>query len=97
MRQYQIALNALNEALTLNPDYIEAIRLKDRIQSSSAIEGKTVIFSPQDQRLYNEAVDAYQNGLYREAQLIVDRLLEKKDNQRNSDLLELNERIQSRL
>ena len=95
--QFPIALNAVNEALKLNPDYLEAIRLKDRIQSSGVIAGKTVIFSPEDQRLYEEAVSAYQRGLYREAQLIVDRLLQKKDNQRNSKLLELKERIQSRL
>ena len=96
--QFPIALSALNEAIRLNPDYIDAVRLKDRIQSSgTGIAGATAILSAKDQVQYEEAVNAYQNGLYREAQLIVDRLLLNKDNQRNTRLLDLKERIQSKL
>ncbi len=94
--QYPIALSYLNEAIKLNPDNVDAITLKDRVQSNIG-GGATVVFSSADQQEYKKAEDLFINQRYFEASAIVNRLLVNPDNKRNAKLLELKRRIESKL
>jgi len=94
--QYPIALSYLNEAIKLNPDNVDAITLKDRIQMNIG-GGATVVFSSADQQEYKKAEDLFINQRYFEASAIVNRLLINPDNKRNAKLLELKRRIESKL
>ena len=90
--EFNVALSYLDEAIELNPDNIDAIRLKDRI--SADVGGTaTVVMSNADQQLYQEAVNEYTAGNYLKARIIVEKLLSNPDNQKNTKLLELKERI----
>ncbi len=90
--EFNVALSYLDEAITLNPDNIEAIRLKDRI--SADVGGTaTVVMSSADQQRYLEAVNEFSAGNYLKARIIVENLLRNPDNQRNTKILELKERI----
>jgi len=90
--EFNVALSYLDEAISLNTDNIEAIRLKDRI--SADVGGTaTAVMSNADQQLYQEAVGEYTAGNYLKARIIVENLLKNPDNQRNTKLIELKERI----
>ncbi len=92
--EFQIALAYLDEAISLNPDYQEAIRLKDSV--AVAMGGtSTEVLSSADQRKFQEAVTEFTAGNYLKAQIIVDILLNNPDNRNNTRLLELKERIAS--
>jgi tetratricopeptide (TPR) repeat protein len=91
--EFNVALSYLDEAINLNPDNLDAIRLKDRI--SSDIGGTaTAVMSSADQQLYQEAVREFTAGNYLRARIIVENLLKDPDNQRNTRLIELKERIE---
>jgi hypothetical protein len=91
--EFNVALSYLDEAISLNTDNIDAIRLKDRI--SADVGGTaTVVMSNTDQQLYQEAVSEYTAGNYLKARIIVENLLKNPDNQRNTKLIELKERIE---
>lgn len=92
--QYPLALSLLDEAISLNPDNIPAIRLKDTISVETGGRS-TSVFSNEDQQIYLEAVNAFTAGNYLKASTLVDILLQNPDNQRNSKLLELQERIEA--
>ncbi|MDC7225573.1 MAG: hypothetical protein PQJ61_02285 [Spirochaetales bacterium] len=91
--EFTVALSYLDEAISLNPNNDEAIRLKDRI--STDVGGTaTAVLSNTDQQLYNEAVSEYTSGNYLKARIIVENLLKDPDNSRNPKLLDLQERIE---
>ncbi|HAK45127.1 MAG TPA: hypothetical protein DCO79_04295, partial [Spirochaeta sp.] len=91
--EFNVALSYLDEAISLNPNNDDAIRLKDRI--STDVGGTaTAVMSNTDQQLYNEAVSEYTAGNYLKARIIVETLLKNPDNQRNPKLLDLQERIE---
>ncbi len=90
--EFNVALSYLDEAISLNPDNNDAIRLKDRI--STDVGGTAVVvMSNADQQLYNEAVSEYTAGNYLKARIIVENLLKNPVNQRNPKLIDLKERI----
>ncbi len=91
--EFNVAISYLDEAIKLNPDNDEAIRLKDRI--STDVGGTTAeVMSNTNQQLYNEAVNEFTSGNYLKARIIVERLLKDPDNQRNPKLMDLKERIE---
>lgn len=94
--QFPVALEYLNEAIRLNPDYNEAIALKDRIQAGTGGAVRVVLSSYAQQRL-KDAEDLFIEGRYFEAQVLVKELLQNEENRRNPRLLELERRIEARL
>ena len=91
--EFNVALSYLDEAISLNPENNDAIRLKDRIATD--VGGTAVVvMSNTDQQLYNEAVSEFTSGNYLKARIIVENLLNDPDNQRNPKLLDLQERIE---
>ena len=91
--EFNVALSYLDEAISLNPENNEAIRLKDRI--STDVGGTaTAVMSNADQQLYNEAVSEFTAGNYLKARIIVENLLKNPENKRNPKLLDLQERIE---
>ncbi|MBI9108227.1 MAG: hypothetical protein JEZ04_15865 [Spirochaetales bacterium] len=90
--EFNVALSYLDEAISLNTDNLEAIRLKDRI--SADVGGTaTIVMSNTDQQVYQEAVSEYTAGNYLKARILVENLLKNPDNQRNTKLIDLKERI----
>ncbi|MBN2050313.1 MAG: hypothetical protein JW760_07715 [Spirochaetales bacterium] len=92
--QYPLALSLLDEAIRLNPDNLQAVRLKDTISVETGGRS-TSVFSNEDQQVYLEAVNALTSGNYLKASILVDILMQNPDNQRNTKLLELQERIEA--
>ncbi len=91
--EFNVALSYLDEAISLNPNNNDAIRLKDRI--STDVGGTaSAVMSSADQQLYNEAVSEFTAGNYLKALIIVENLLKNPDNQRNPKLIDLKERIE---
>ncbi len=97
--QYASALDRIKEAIArytpFNPPsrYISLKNnLEIRVDTSTA-----TILSAADQLQYQSALEAYQQGNFVQAKLIVDQLLQKGDNIRNPKLLDLQRRIESRL
>ena len=90
------ALEQLNGAIALDPDYREAVNLKDRLQI--ALGGSRQPFlSSDDQRRFKEAEGFFLDGQYPSAYQIVSDLLKSKRNQGYAPLLELRTRIEARL
>lgn len=94
--QFPIALAYLNEAINLNPDFREAIVLKDRIQTGQGGQ-VTVVLSSVDQQKLRQAEDLFIAGRYFEASALVEQLWQNPDNRSNPKLVELRRRIQSQL
>jgi hypothetical protein len=94
--QFPVAVAYLNEAINLNPDYDQAIILKDRIQAGSG-GAVTVVLSSVAQQQLKQAEDLFIQGRFFEASVIVSQLLQDPVNRRNPQLLELQRRIQARL
>jgi len=92
--EFQVALAYLDEALSLNPDYQAAVRLKDSVAVAMGGTSSEVLSSA-DQQKFQEAVAEFTSGNYLKAQIIVDILLNNSDNRNNTRLLELKERIDS--
>jgi hypothetical protein len=96
----EIALNAalvkLNTALEKNPDNEEAMVLKDRIQT--IIGGKaSVVLSSESEALYQKAVQELQRGNTLQAAALVSQLLQKKENQNSSKIIDLKKKVDSLL
>jgi len=90
------ALEQLNGAIALDPDYREAVNLKDRLQI--ALGGSRQPFlSSDDQRRFKEAEGFFLDGQYPSAYQIVSDLLKSKRNQGYAPLLELRTKIEARL
>lgn len=94
--QFPIALTYLNEAINLDPDYREAIVLKDRIQTGQGGQ-VSVVLSSVDQQKLRQAENLFIDGRYFEASVIVNQLWEKAENRSNPKLVELRRRIENQL
>ena len=97
--QYPAALQTLQQAIArytpFNPPakYLSLKQqLEIRVNTSAA-----AILSAADQLQYQSALEAYQQGNFVQAKLIVDQLIQKGDNGRNPKLQDLQQRINSRL
>ncbi|ADN01898.1 hypothetical protein STHERM_c09520 [Spirochaeta thermophila DSM 6192] len=93
---FPVALEQLNQAITLDPDNQDAIVLKDRIQLAMGAQ-TTVTLPSYALRRYKEAEQKYVEGRYYEALAIVQELLADERAKRYPPLLELKRRIESRL
>ncbi len=92
--QFPIALSYLNEAIKLDPDYREAIVLKDRIQTGQGGQ-VTVVLSSVDQQKLRRAENLFIDGRYFEAGALVEQLWQNPANRNNPRLVELRRRILS--
>ena len=91
--EFAVAQSYLDEAISLNPDNQDAIRLKDRI--STDVGGTAVaVMSSTDQQRYEEAVSEFTAGNFLKARIIVENLLQNPVNQRNPKLIDLKERLE---
>ncbi|MFP4490439.1 MAG: hypothetical protein ACLFNZ_03110 [Spirochaetaceae bacterium] len=94
--QFPVAVSYLNEAIELDPDFQEAINLKDRIQSGQG-GGVRVVLSSVDQQKMRRAENLFIESRYYEASALVEQLLQDEENAKNPKLLELKRRIESKL
>ena len=94
--QFPVALTYLNEAIKLDPDYREAILLKDRIQTGQGGQ-VSVVLSSVDQQKLRQAENLFIDGRYFEASVIVNQLWQNPENRSNPKLVELRRRIESQL
>jgi len=94
--QFPIALTYLNEAINLDPDYRDAIVLKDRIQTGQGGQISVVLSSVDQQRL-RQAENLFIDGRYFEASALVEQLWQNPENRSNPKLVDLRRRIESQL
>jgi tetratricopeptide (TPR) repeat protein len=92
--QYEVALEQLNEALSLNPNNTVAMNLKDRVQTELGGRGNIVLDSITEQE-YQRAVRELQSGNTLVALAIVQQLLQDPKNRNSTRIQELQRRIQS--
>jgi hypothetical protein len=93
---FEVAIAQLNEAISLNPENIEATRIKDRILNRAGSSG-SVVLSSEDEAEYQRAVREFQAGNNLVAFAIVDKLLQNPRNRNITKLVELHRRIQLEL
>ena len=93
---YPAALNLINEAIALNPDYDQAVVLKDRLQLAMGGTVSTPLTSA-DQRLKQLAQEKFIQSQYFEALALVKQLLRNPLYQNDPELQDLERRILSRL
>ncbi|NLM01681.1 MAG: hypothetical protein GX220_09560 [Treponema sp.] len=90
------AMAKVNEALRLNPDDKNAMQTKDRL--SSLIGGTlSVVLSAADEETYNLAIQELSRGNTIQASALVAQLLQKKQNQNSSKILDLKRKVDSLL
>ena len=92
---FEDALDNLNEAISLDPDNRSAVILKDQLLRAMG-GGVTIVLSPEDQRLLQQAQQLYVERKWFDALLIVEELLRKPANQTNTEILELEKRLRAR-
>jgi hypothetical protein len=92
---FEDALDNLDQAISLDPDNRAAVVLKDQLLRAMG-GGVTIVLSPEDQRLLQEAQQMYLERRYFEALVIVEQLLRKPANQTNADILELEKRVRAK-
>jgi hypothetical protein len=90
------ALEQLNTAISLDPDYREAANLKDTLQVALGAS-RQAFLSSDDQRRFREAEGYFLNGQYPSAYQIVIELLRNQRNQNYPPLLDLRAKIEARL
>jgi len=90
--QYPVALEQLREAISLNPENLEAPRIRDRIMNQTPLPGNTVL-SSQDEAQYQLALRELQAGNNLTAYAIVQRLLQNPRNRNVQKVVELEQRI----
>ncbi len=97
--QYASALQTLQQAIArytpFNPPS-KYLTLKQQLEIRVDTSAATIL-SAADQLQYQSALESYQQGNFVQAKLIVDQLIQKGDNDRNPKLLDLQQRINSRL
>jgi tetratricopeptide (TPR) repeat protein len=91
---FEVALSQINEALDLNPENTEAMRVKDRLLNRMSVPG-TIVLSSEDEAEYQRAVRELQAGNNLIARAIVERLMQNPRNRNITKLVELQRRIQS--
>jgi tetratricopeptide (TPR) repeat protein len=92
---FEDALDNLNQAISLDPDNRAAVVLKDQLLRSMG-GGVTIVLSPEDQHLLQQAQQLYVERRYFEALVIVEQLLRKPTNQTNAEILELEKRVRAK-
>jgi tetratricopeptide (TPR) repeat protein len=95
-KEYQTAIGYLTDALRLNPFNRSAAVLKDRI--NEIIAPPSSILPVEAQELYNSAVVSYNNKEYLRARQLLSQIKRDFPQQaRNSKVVELEEKIKSRI
>jgi tetratricopeptide (TPR) repeat protein len=91
---FDVALTQINEAIVLNPENVEATRVKDRLLNRMSVPG-AVVLSTEDENEYQRAVRELQAGNNLLAFALVERLMQNPRNRNITKLLELQRRINS--
>lgn len=92
----QNALETVDKSLNLNANDENAKKLKDNIIIKMGGTA-TSSLSIDDERLYNEAIQAMQNNNIRRANQIITKLLQKPENQYSKKIKELKVKIEARM
>jgi len=90
----ETALAQIDEAITLNPDNIEATQIKDRLLNRTSVPS-TIVLSREDEETYQRALRELQAGNNLVARALVDRLMQNPRNRTITKVIELQRRIQS--
>jgi len=91
---FEVALTQVNEAISLNPENAEAMRVKDRLLNRMSVPG-AIVLSNEDELEYQRAVKELQAGNNLTAFAVVQRLMQNPRNRNITKLIELQRRIQS--
>jgi len=91
---FEVALTQVNEAISLNPENAEAMRVKDRLLNRMNVPG-AIVLSSEDELEYQRAVKELQAGNNLTAFAVVQRLMQNPRNRNITKLIELQRRIQS--
>jgi hypothetical protein len=91
---FEVALTQVNEAIALNPENAEAMRVKDRLLNRMSVPG-AIVLSNEDELEYQRAVRELQAGNNLVAFAVVERLMQNPRNRNITKLIELQRRIQS--
>jgi tetratricopeptide (TPR) repeat protein len=94
--QFEVALTWLDEAIRLDPNNVEAVRVKDRLLIRMG-QGTVTVLSSQDEEQYQRAMREFQAGNHLIALSIVDRLLQNQSYRNVTRLTDLQSRIQASL
>jgi len=92
--QYDVARLQLDEAIVLNPDNTEAMRVRDILLGRMSIPG-TIILTMDDEAYYQQALREFNAGNNLVAYSLVEMLLQNPRNRNITKVLELQRRIQS--
>ncbi|MDR2942929.1 MAG: hypothetical protein LBV17_10095 [Treponema sp.] len=91
---FEVALTQVNEAIALNPENAEAMRVKDRLLNRMSVPG-AIVLSSEDELEYQRAVKELQAGNNLVAFAVVQKLMQNPRNRNITKLIELQRRIQS--
>ena len=92
--QFEIALTQLNEAIILNPQNMDAPRIRDSLLRRMSVPGG-IVLSSQDEADYQRALRELQAGNNLVAMALVERLMQNPNNRNITKLVELQNRIRS--
>ena len=96
--QFEIALTQINEAIVLNPNNMDAPRIKDRILGRmNTTERSSVVLSTEDEAQYQMAVQQLTAGNNLVAYAIVERIMQNPMNRNVPKVIDLQRRIQAAL
>jgi tetratricopeptide (TPR) repeat protein len=90
--QYEIALTQLNEAISLNPENMEAPHVRDRLLSRISLPG-TIVPTSEDEAIYQQALREFNAGNNLAAFALVQRLMQNPRNRNITKIVELQRRI----
>jgi len=92
--QYEVAHEQLNEAIRLNPENIEASRVRDRLLGRMSVPG-SIVLSSEDEADYQRALRELNAGNNLVAFALVERIMQNPNNRNITKVIELQRRIQS--
>jgi len=92
--QYEVALAQLNEAISLNPQNLDAPLVRDRLLSRMSVP-RGIVLSSEDEADYQRALRELNAGNNLVAFALVERLMQNPSNRNITKLVELQRRIQS--
>ncbi|WP_407424976.1 hypothetical protein, partial [Treponema sp.] len=90
------ALDAINEAINLDPGSKEAKNLKLEIQLKIGVQS-TAILSQNDEKMYSEAARLFNQRRFSDAKVVMDKLMTGKAAQKSRKVLDLYNRLLKRL